>query len=343
MRTKSAELSTPLKEVLVKAYQQGQSKSNLAQIFSIPWSTVHSIIKRFEERGTVENGHRSGRRKLFTARDESQLDQLVKRERRAPLRDITANFNENKDRTFSSKTIARKIKRLGYKRRVLKKKVVIRVENKKKRVSWSKARRYRTVEEFWKRWIFSDECKVVIGQNNHVYIWRKHDEVNSPFLTPPPSRKKCGVMIWGCITFDGTGTLTDVEGNINSAKYISILKTHLLPVIENHFPDGEYIFQDDNAPPHKSRETMDFIREKNITGTEWPAQSPDLNIIENIWLRMKRDIEKEVQLIETSAQLIKVIRRSWENINMKYIRDLYETIPSRLAEVIRMKGNMTKY
>ncbi|KAH3872092.1 hypothetical protein DPMN_035305 [Dreissena polymorpha] len=82
-------------------------------------------------------------------------------------------------------------------------------------------------------------------------------------------------MIWGCITYEGVGTVTvlngninaekyisileDVgtvtvlNGNINAEKYISILEDNLLPVVALHFPDGRYIFQDDNAPIHRAR------------------------------------------------------------------------------------------
>jgi len=35
----------------------------------------------------------------------------------------------------------------------------------------------------------------------------------------------------GCICKDGVGTITDVEGNINSAKYIDILDNNLLLVV----------------------------------------------------------------------------------------------------------------
>jgi hypothetical protein len=58
----------------------------------------------------------------------------------------------------------------------------------------------------------------------------------------------------GCICKDGVGTITDVEGNINSAKYIDILDNNLLLVVlklENY----QWISQDDSAPVHQSVQT----------------------------------------------------------------------------------------
>jgi hypothetical protein len=43
------------------------------------------------------------------------------------------------------------------------------------------------------------------------------------------------VMFWGCISYYGVGTLTPVEGNMNTEKYISVLDDNLWPVIARHF------------------------------------------------------------------------------------------------------------
>lgn len=59
-------------------------------------------------------------------------------------------INEGKDHTFSIKTVQREISKLGYKRRVVDKKVVVRQVNKKNLILWCKARRHWTVGIEWK-------------------------------------------------------------------------------------------------------------------------------------------------------------------------------------------------
>jgi hypothetical protein len=47
--------------------------------------------------------------------------------------------------------------------------------------------------------------------------------------------------------------------------------------------DENAIFQQDNASIHMSGHSLVWFAEKNIPLLDWPARSPDLNPIENLW------------------------------------------------------------
>ena len=67
-----------------------------------------------------------------------------------------------------------------------------------------------------KRVIFSDESKIMIGHDQRVYVWRERDEGRRQDLVQPrTSQPKYEVMIWGCICWNGVGTLPAVEVTIN--------------------------------------------------------------------------------------------------------------------------------
>ena len=54
-----------------------------------------------------------------------------------------------------------------------------------------------------------------------------------------------------------------------------------------------------NAPVHRAHTVKNCKDQNEATSMEWPAQSPDLNITENIWLYMKRELQKSVVDIAT--------------------------------------------
>ena len=55
-----------------------------------------------------------------------------------------------------------------------------------------------------------------------IYVWRKSDEAWSSgclgLYSGHSHRKNVSAMFWGCISYNGIGTLTPVQGNIDSGK-----------------------------------------------------------------------------------------------------------------------------
>ena len=58
---------------------------------------------------------------------------------------------------------------------------------------------------------------------------------------------------------------------------------------------------------------------------------------------MKRELQKSAVDITTKNDLLLEIQSVWRNIELDYIRNLYQSIPDRLDNVIKMKGHLTKY
>ena len=58
---------------------------------------------------------------------------------------------------------------------------------------------------------------------------------------------------------------------------------------------------------------------------------------------MKRELQKSAVDITTKNDLLREIQSVWRNIELDYIRNLYQSISDRLNNVIEMKGHLTKY
>ena len=104
----------------------------------------------------------------------------------------------------------------------------------------------------------------MIGHDERVYVWMKAGESWRPDLVNQIPRPKFEVIIWGCISWFGCGTVTAVNGNINAVQYQDIIEYHLWPVVAKHFPQGGYIFQDDNAPINRARSTVTYKTQNYI-------------------------------------------------------------------------------
>jgi len=147
----------------------------------------------------------------------------VKASRSTPLSDLTNTFNQSRNRSVSRRTVQRVLFQSGYHRWVIRKVIRIKHQNKRNRVAWCRGKRFLPVTGYWNKVIFSDESKVDIGTDNRLYVWRRAGEEWMPQCTAPPPRKKFGVMIWGCLTFNGVGTLAFINGTINAKKYEEVM------------------------------------------------------------------------------------------------------------------------
>ncbi|GET63075.1 transposable element Tcb1 transposase [Rhizophagus irregularis DAOM 181602=DAOM 197198] len=93
-------------------------------------------------------------------------------------------------------------------------------------------------------------------------------------------------------------------GGVMIQRYIEeILGCHMIPFLESFEEEnGDYLFQQDNAPIHTSARTRNFIEESEINLLPWPGQSPDLNPIEYLW----DELERRIRANEQSKIILKI-------------------------------------
>ncbi len=148
-------------------------------------------------------------------------------------------------------------------------------------------------------------------------------------------------MVWGCISYKGVGELRVIDDTMDSIAYTRVLSECLHDSVSAAGLSGDFMFQQDNAPCHKSTYTKEFFRVNDINVIDWPAQSPDLNPIENVWAFIKQKLKNYE--IKSRSFLIEKVTEIWGSISPNYIKRLYDGMPKRLEMVIRNGGGHIPY
>lgn len=149
-------------------------------------------------------------------------------------------------------------------------------------------------------------------------------------------------MTWGAFSAAGTLEIQFTSSKMNSSDYITVLKSSLLPFLRGA-AEKEWVFQQDNASIHTSRETLAWLRANNIQFMEWPSRSPDLNPIENVWGILVRKVYANYRTYDSVSSLKTAIVEEWENLEQKIIENLVNSMPKRIFDVILAKGGPINY
>ncbi|GBL78501.1 Transposable element Tcb1 transposase [Araneus ventricosus] len=242
---------------------------------------------------------------------------------------------------ISEASTRRYIKRCGYAFYKARRKPFLTSSNKRRRVEWAKSH-LSWIPSQWKKVLWTDESIFEVSYGNiGRKVIRKKDEANDPFCYKRVIHKASSVMVWGCLAANGVGNLHFCTGTIKASDYIRVLEVNLRPSVQRLFGRKRYIFRQDNARPHAAKITKTWLRTKHVPVLEWPASSPDLSPIENIWRILKRNMAQRRP--RNIQQLQDYLRQEWEKISTDTLSRLVSSMPKRLAAVIRRKGDVTSW
>lgn len=214
----------------------------------------------------------------------------------------------------------------------------------------------------WKYVRFSDESHFHHNSRTAAWVLRRRGERFQPDCIQKKFKTGASELhVWACIGWNFKSKLIfyglDENESRNMTQELYVKK--ILPVVKEYrdqaVAKGQgFIFQEDNDSGHGTRSEenrvklykdqidLDYI-------DDWPAFSPDLSPIENIWRILKQRVRQHCP--RTKEDLKRAIEVEWEALTQKEINRVVQstekgrkwTMHDRLEAVLQNEGRMTKY
>ena len=333
-----------IKQRIIGLYLGGFNNSEIARTLkSVSRSCASRTIQKFKASGSTADKKRSGRPRKTNQTNDNYIYRIARKNPKYSTKDIAQEINVTLKNHISRSTVNRRLidrKLCCY---VAARKPLLKPSDRLKRLKFCRDILRMTNYEI-RRIIFSDESNfTVLNRKNRVIVRRHSNEkFHSRFIVPRLQGGGGSVGIWGCITYDGPGLHYLYDGRMNQHNYIETLENYLIPTRDIFFgEEPAWQFQQDNAPCHKAKSVTKWFEENKIQVLQWPARSPDLNPIENVWTVIDRKLTKAPV---TSAESLKQsLKELFDDLTVEYCRKLFDSIRRRAELCIKNKGGHIPY
>ena len=199
-----------------------------------------------------------------------------------------------------------------------------------------------TVDKVW----FSDEKMFTMQppintQNDRLYAAAtKKSSIPSERLIK--GRKHFSVMVSVAVSKTGKTEVhfIDKETKVDGRYYReTLLQNCLLPDIRQ-LCGAEFVFQQDGAPSHRAKLTVEFLQQNVpnfIEPSVWPPNSPDINPVDYaVWGALQQDVYRvpTVGLEDLKDR----VRTCWASLDQQLINKAIDQWRPRLKTVVKVHG-----
>ena len=95
-----------------------------------------------------------------------------------------------------------------------------------------------------------------------------------------------------------------------------------------------FVYVQDNAPPHTARDTADLLNQQDVEVMDWPAWSPDMSPIEHVWDQVSVWIRDMDERLATVAELNNAVHQAWTAVRPGRVRTLVESMPRHVRALL---------
>ncbi|GFT10247.1 transposable element Tcb2 transposase [Trichonephila clavipes] len=325
---------------IIGKLEEGRSVTSVAAEFGIAHSIVSRLWRQFQTTATAIRGFSSGLSRGTTLVDDRYIVLQARRNRRQTAGEIARHTTHATGRPISRFTVhggglfARRPVRC----------VPLTPAHRRRHSLWCREHRNWRDNE-WGLVLFTDESRFSLSSDSHrILIWRERGSRNHPSNIIERDRYGGrGVLVWGGIML---GSRTDLHifdaGSVNGTRYCNEI---LLPYVRlfRGAMDLQYLFMDDNAPCHRTVAAERLLESEDIERKGWPAQSPDLNLIEHVWDFLCRRLAARTLPPVTIRELRLALQDDWAAMPQQLIGTLILSMGRRCETCLAVRGDHISY
>ena len=343
------ELNEYTRGKIIGARNAGMRPAHIATQLNLPPTTIHTTLRRDEQRDNGQSDSRSGRPRATDDRDERTLLRLIRIDPKITYEDLI----EKSGVQCSQKTVYRLLREAGITNWRMKRCPLLRLEDVKARYQWAKLHKDWT-KEMWSRVIWSDECSVERGSGKkREWVFRTPAQKwHKDMIQPTQKGKDISIMVWAAFWGGGSSDLYPLERDYELKKhgysansYIDVLDQNL-----TQFYEPGLIFMQDNASIHTAHKVRRWFENHGVEVMEWPPYSPDLNPIEHLWYRLKELLyTRHPELLELGKgneaceAMTTALIEVWKEIERQLMDSLIDSMTTRVNAVLEAKGWYTRF
>ena len=310
-----------------------QIYSELAKKVGADYRTVKKII---EHPDGYASKPKSGPKKKISNRETVNIRRIVNKHKGW----VSAKqVNHELGLKVSSRTVQRRLKDIGFSIQRAIRCPPLTDRHKIERLKF--AEKYlMQPKSFWDRVIISDEKRWLLdGPDGYDKYWAA--EGSKPQTRIRRQNGGGSFMIWLGMFSKGTTELAYCTNNVDRFEYIDILEEYLLPHLRGR-RKSSWIFQQDGAAAHRANDVTKFLVDNKIKTMSWPARSPDLSPIENLWAWLTQQVYAGGRQYASLNELKDAVEGAIRKIPTEFLTKLMGGMKRRLEKVIAAKGEHIK-
>ncbi|GFV12385.1 transposable element Tcb2 transposase [Trichonephila clavipes] len=212
------------------------------------------------------------------------------------------------------------------------------------RLQWCREH-HNWTEQDWACVLFSDEIRFSLSSDcRRQLIWRESGTAYRPEnIQEKDGYPTCSIMVWAVIMINGRTRLHVVaNGTMTGQRYIDeVLLPHVL--LFRGAVGDKFVFMDDNATCHRTLAVQDCLDSEGIQRLVWPARSPDLNPIENVWNALGRQVAGRNYAPTNKNTLIRSLTEEWDKLPQQLLDNVVQSMVRRVECCITLHGGHIPY